>query len=276
MRYEPLGATGVEVHDLNLSKGVSTKEQAMLRSLLDDYQLLLFRGQDLSDKDHVRVMQYFGSVLDETFDGTRVSFVSNNREGAFVPEGRLLFHSDLAFCPEPLQANSLYAIKIPPGGTSTWFANAERAAACLGVDLAERVEGREALHLQDLRSQRSDRRFRDGEVPAEQPRTTHPVLWSHPRTGKPVLYVNELQTDSILGLTVLESEELLGELLAILYDSANVLEHSWQEGDLVIWDNVSLQHGRGEMPEHEERTHRRVVLGERGVVEQVPSFVPLV
>jgi taurine dioxygenase len=89
-----------------------------------------------------------------------------------------------------------------------------------------------------------------------------------------VLYVTELQTDSIVGLEPEESEEILAALFAHLYQSGNVLEHRWRVGDLVIWDNVSLQHGRPAMPTAEIRTHRRVVLGRRGVVEQVAGFQP--
>lgn len=277
MIAKPLNTVaGVEISGLDLSLPLERPDCQDLRALLDEHHLLLFRDQRLDDEDQVRVMECFGPVLDETFNGTRVSFVSNVREDGFVPEGRLLFHSDLAFCPEPLPANSLYAMVIPADGSPTRYANAERAAALLPDDLRQQVEGREALHLQDLRSQRSDRRFRDAEVPPEQPRTTHPVLWPHPRTGRTILYVNELQTDSIVGLPPEESEDLLQRLFAVLYDPSNVFEHRWSVGDLVIWDNFSLQHGRRHMPEREVREHRRVVLGERGVVEQVPSFVPLV
>ena len=265
---------GVEVEGLDVTRPLAPDAVEALRHLFDEYHLLLVRAQGLNESDHVRLLGYLGPVLDETFDGTKVSFVSNVGERAFVPEGRLLFHSDLAFCPEPLVANSLYAMDIPADGAPTRFANAERAAALLPAGLRARLEGLVALNLQDLRSQRSDRRFRSSWVPSDQPRAEHPVIRPHPRTGRPVLSVNELQTDALVGLDEAESERVLTRLFEHLYDAGNVFEHRWSVGDLVVWDNISLQHGRGEMPADAVRRHRRVVCGERGVVEQVAGFRP--
>ena len=39
------------------------------------------------------------------------------------------------------------------------------------------------------------------------------------------------------------SEALLRELFGCLYSPANVFEHRWEDGDLVIGDNIALQHG---------------------------------
>jgi alpha-ketoglutarate-dependent taurine dioxygenase len=37
--------------------------------------------------------------------------------------------------------------------------------------------------------------------------------------------------------------------------------HEWQEGDLVVWDNHAVQHGRPEVGDSEARTLRRVCVG---------------
>ena len=38
-------------------------------------------------------------------------------------------------------------------------------------------------------------------------------------------------------------------------------EHHWRNGDLVIWDNVALQHARPPIADGTRRTLRRVVCG---------------
>jgi alpha-ketoglutarate-dependent taurine dioxygenase len=43
-----------------------------------------------------------------------------------------------------------------------------------------------------------------------------------------------------------------------LYDPGNVYCHHWQVGDLVVWNNVALQHAREKLPGEGERTFRRV------------------
>jgi alpha-ketoglutarate-dependent taurine dioxygenase len=53
---------------------------------------------------------------------------------------------------------------------------------------------------------------------------------------------------------------------------ANAYEHEWREGDLVVWDNLALQHSRRAIPlSRGERTFRRVAVcaGGNGVQETV-------
>jgi alpha-ketoglutarate-dependent taurine dioxygenase len=59
-----------------------------------------------------------------------------------------------------------------------------------------------------------------------------------------------------------ESYALLDKLYTQhLYTKENLYEHHWQLGDLVIWDNLTLQHSRREAPLSKgERTMRRVTI----------------
>ena len=100
-------ALGVEVRGLDVSGPVLDGEVEQLRRLFDRYHLLLFRGQQLDAGDHVRLCGYFGGVPDPA------SLVSNVEPGGFHPEFKLVFHSDYAFVPHPLQGISLYALRSP-------------------------------------------------------------------------------------------------------------------------------------------------------------------
>jgi taurine dioxygenase len=46
------------------------------------------------------------------------------------------------------------------------------------------------------------------------------------------------------GMDDAASEALLEELFDHLYRPENVVEHHWRERDLVLWDNIALQHAR--------------------------------
>ncbi|MFI5042969.1 MAG: TauD/TfdA dioxygenase family protein, partial [Acidimicrobiales bacterium] len=255
MRVEPLcAALGVEVRGLDLSRPLSLGEQDELRAAYTTARLLLFRGQSIGVDDHVRLVRYLGPVLDEDHKG--VGYVSNVRPGGFVPEGRLFFHSDFAFTAEPCLGISLYALDVPAGCPTMW-ANAARAASQLPDDLRSAVVDASALHLFDLEFQRGDIRYREAELGPEgplAPRWVHPVLLRHPVTGDEVLYVNEMQTDRIVGLDAARSEDLLQRLRAILYDGSNTYSHDWSVGDIVVWDNVALQHARPIPPPAVPRT----------------------
>jgi taurine dioxygenase len=165
----------------------------------------------------------------------------------------------------------LYAMEVPESGTTTRFANASRAWQRLPESLRERIRGLTARHAFDLTTQRGDERYRFVDLPEREPRAVHPVAYPHPRTGTPVLYVSEMQTVRLLELDEAASDALLEELFAVLYAPDNVYEHRWQPGDLLLWDNLALQHARDPMPA-EPRTLRRITLATKGVQDQVDTY----
>ena len=69
-----------------------------------------------------------------------------------------------------------------------------------------------------------------------------------------------------------EGRALLRDLFDVMYDSSNVIDHHWAVGDLVLWDNISLQHGRPAFDLSESRTLQRVTLGEYTPAELVEGL----
>ena len=65
----------------------------------------------------------------------------------------------------------------------------------------------------------------------------------HPHTGRRALYVNDF-ADRIAGVNRDESDALLASLRAHLEASAPRYFHPWCSGDIVMWDNVGVQHRR--------------------------------
>ena len=174
-------------------------------------------------------------------------YVSNVRDDGIVREGALLFHSDFAFTPHPVATISLHALQVPPSGTSTLFADAAAASTLVPPELRARLADRRVVNVYDF-FRPDDKPMRIDEVDPRSPRTEHPVIGVHPRTGAAVVLANELHTDHIVGLPHVESDALLADLFDVMYSDANVVEHQWQSGDLVVWDNVALQHGRTRLP----------------------------
>lgn len=74
--------------------------------------------------------------------------------------------------------------------------------------------------------------------------TIKPIGLPHPRTGRKVLYVCQQTTESIEGLTGEESDAVLEALFDHIYADDKQYAHHWRERDLVIWDNISIQHAR--------------------------------
>jgi taurine dioxygenase len=85
---------------------------------------------------------------------------------------------------------------------------------------------------------------------------------SVPHTGKQALFVNEFNTSHIVeyGQDSEEGEELLQTLFHALYDNTNVYTLQYVKHDVVIWNNLAVQHARPARIDHNPRTFRRLVL----------------
>ena len=74
------------------------------------------------------------------------------------------------------------------------------------------------------------------------PPVTHPIVRTHPYTGRKCLYV---MRDDCTGIEEIEQDEAEG-LIAALADHIVkpqfIYRHQWRPGDLLMWDNCTVQH----------------------------------
>ena len=254
-------ALGAELHELDLTRPIEEADRTTLRQALLDHHLLLVRGQELSDDQHLAFAEVFGPIASE--GSGRVGIVSNVRPDGTLGVDRATWHSDYTFFPSPYEAISLYGLDIPAGGTQTWFANGVLAARDLPADLRRRVEGLQSRCVLafDSGSMTDGVRYQLGRRDDALAHQLRPVLWPHRVTGEPILAVWEQQTDALLPLNPDESTELLVELLSHLYRPDHQYVHQWAPSDLLLWDNHALQHARPAVGSEEPRSLRRVCVG---------------
>jgi len=100
--------------------------------------------------------------------------------------------------------------------------------------------------------------------------TVHDVVRANPETGRKYLFVNQAWTALIIGLGESEGRDLQEELNRHFYAAGEIYEHKWAEGDLVLWDNLAVQHARGEAGTG-IRTLQRVTITELGYEQQYPT-----
>ncbi len=181
------------------------------------------------------------------------------------PAGRneLPFHSDITFLEFPLAGISLYPQELPATSTSTTYVSNAVAWQQLPEPLQNELRHLKARHYFDA----SHHMGFDWPVLEY----WHPVCLAHPKTGQPLLFVTEHHVDRIETMTEVRSAEVLKELFATLYAAERRYEHIWRRGDLVIWDNLAIQHARTRAaePSQGKRIMRRVQLGRIGFIEQL-------
>ena len=90
-----------------------------------------------------------------------------------------------------------------------------------------------------------------------------PLVKPHPETGRSALFIGR-HAYGIPGLDPDESEALLDRLLSEACQAPRIYTHSWQVGDVVVWDNRAVLHRARPYDPRARRTmvHTRVA-GER-------------
>jgi alpha-ketoglutarate-dependent taurine dioxygenase len=243
-------AFGAEIRGFDTAQLHDPATCAQLQALFDTRSVLLFRDLDLEHADQVRLVKQLAGTQDRALDGAQDDravedswYVSNARPNSAAPFGRLQFHSDMMWSNQPCEVLSLYAVDVEAPSVPTTFASAINAWTTLPDDLRARVDGRRALH--------TAAEIRRGDVKdvlvskvEDAPSTVKPLDLPHPRTGETILYACEQMTKEVVDLPPDESEDLLEELFAHLYDPASLVHHEWRNGDLLVWDNLALQHAR--------------------------------
>jgi taurine dioxygenase len=259
-QLSPFGVDVVLTSTRNLDSGAASE----IRDLFQRDGLLLVRGLQLSHQEQIEFCRIIGPVCESPFENF---LVSNVAKDAHLGARELLWHNDVPYLPLPYLGASLHALQVDPGAVGTRFASGFRAYERLPQQLRDRVAGMNALQVRERVWDRPNRLtdLEPGDIC-----TVHPVVRTQGKTGRPYLFVNQDMTACIIGLSDSDSQALLDELYSYFYVEEDVYEHSWAEGDLVVWDNLAVQHSRGRVGEG-ARTLQRVSITELGYAQQYPT-----
>jgi alpha-ketoglutarate-dependent taurine dioxygenase len=267
-------AFGAEVIGLDPAKEFDDETRRILRQAFDERGALVFRGLDI-DKDYQDKLcrMLIGDEGPAPQVENRGSFFVSNKEGnGAAPYGRLLFHADMMWAEEPFQVLSLYASHVEPGSATTSVASGVYAWDHLPDDLRAKVEN---MHVLQMSGQAYNRGGEDLIRPhrMEERSAVTPIGRRHPRTGKLILYVSQQNTREVVEVPGDEGEALLQKLFAEVYAPERVYEHEWKDGDLLIIDNLAVQHARGNVErDGPTRTLRKVIAPIPKLKYEAPTY----
>jgi len=251
---------GVEVLGFEPRLPLDEETARTLRTAFDECGLLLFRDLqiDLASQNYLSQAMIGADLTGIDWrvvpENVREYYISNREERGGAPFGRLLWHSDMMWSESAFQLLGLYGVDVEQPSTPTLFVSATHAWDTLPSELRSRVEGRFAVHGHEgsyiQKESKMDSNLLVSSFAVNET-VRLPIGRRHPRTEKTILYVCQQMTQGIDGLPEEESQELLEALFQHLYASEeNVFAHQWRKGDLVLWDNLTLQHARPNL-EHE-------------------------
>ncbi|MBV9511800.1 MAG: TauD/TfdA family dioxygenase [Caulobacteraceae bacterium] len=259
LEIKPLRPFGAEI----AFGGADILDAAWRRDLvgaMHERDLLVARSIDLSPEAQIALMEIFGAVASD-----RHHNISTDPEAGVLGVDGLSFHADTFFAEIPYKYISLYAADVVDGASSTLFAGTARVLDHLPVQLWPLIA---SLEVRNTFLGKKGARAMDDQ--ADNPGVWRPLVWSAPRSGKRLLSASESHSIGLRGLDEAEADQLLETLFSLLYQASNVYEHPWRRGDLVMWNNFTLQHGRRRVADVGRRTLRRVTVADKLAHEQYP------
>ena len=262
---------GAEIAGIDLSRPLDERAFAQVSDAFFEHQVVVFRDQRLTPPQQIAFTRRFGELeqhvrKEHRLDGYPeilvVSNVLDERGRAIgVQDAGRFWHSDLSYKQVPSLLSALYAREVPArdgvvlGATS--FASTTAAYEALPGELQLRLQGLRNVHSYRYyrarnrqaqeKEQTGGRRVVQEHAPSEEqmasvPDAEMPVVRTHPVTGRKGLFINEAHSASVVGLPTEEGAALLAQLCAHIVRPEFRYEHQWRTGDLVMWDNVAVQH----------------------------------
>ena len=256
IEFKPLhDEFGARVTGVDLSAALADEDVAAIRDAMDEYSVLCFPDQQMTDDAHLAFTKnlgepepnhvIFGTTGEVNYFGTIGNVIdAENKKGNSDPHtryqsGNNVWHSDSSFRLVPAKFSINHAYEVPGEGGVTEFANQRLAYAQLPETMRSTIDALHVLH--DYVFSRSQVAPVDPNHAASLPPIEHKLVRTNPSNGRKNYYVGS-HARSIIGLSGIESRQLIDDLLECATTSESVYAHQWQVGDTVIWDNRCLMH----------------------------------
>ena len=250
------------VDGADLTQPFTAESFAPIQKAMDIYAVLIFKGPTLTQEQQIAFAQNFGTLEGDAILKTdrklriapQLADVSNLNENDQVYAhmdrrrmfnlGNQLWHTDSSFKRIPAKYSGLHAHSVVPEGGETQIADTRAAYDALPQRIKDQIEDLVSEH--SIFCSRAKLGFMDftDEERAALPPVHRPLVRTHPASGRKAIYVAS-HSSHILGMEVPDGKMLLRELIEHCTQREFVYTHTWEVGDLVIWDNrCTLHRGR--------------------------------
>ena len=280
LELKPLSPVlGAEILGLDLGRTLQARMFDAITQALLDYQVLVFRDQDLTEAQQIAFSRRFGevqvnpsgvgskgNVAPETYLLTNLD-EGGNPSGEHPDRGTLVWHTDGSWLAVPGKFTMLFGIEVPSEGGETMFASMYAAYDGLTPEENDRLSRLRAVHSIDYTRRRAGAAI----LPTEEqkraaPPVAHPIIRPHPETGRACVYLGE-HASHIEGVDYDPGHAMVEAINRQVTAPEFVYRHRWRKGDLVMWDNRCILHRAAEFDLARERRviRRTSVLGEAPV-----------
>ncbi|MDQ7957675.1 MAG: TauD/TfdA family dioxygenase [Rhodocyclaceae bacterium] len=247
---------GVEIQGITLLDIVcSDTLHRQVRELFEEHSVVVLRGQDVSDDIQATFARGFGA-LEKTKVGSGGAGTFYSRMNNIGPDGTVvapsdramliaranqLWHTDSSFKKLPALASVLSARVIPEDGGGTEFVSTRAAWAALPEARRAELQDLEVMHSYATSRDQIDPTMMGADERAALPPVTWRLTWRNPVNGRSSLYLAS-HAGGIAGMDEGRARALLRELMDFATAPQRRYVHTWQPGDVVMWDNRATMH----------------------------------
>jgi alpha-ketoglutarate-dependent sulfate ester dioxygenase len=251
LQLMPLTAKiGAQIDGIKLAADLQQDKIRAIHDALLRYKVIFFRNQDQLDEaaqeafarrlgtlvPHPTVPSYTGTDFVLEFDGSH----GGGRASTW--------HTDITFVENYPETSILRAVKVPPFGGDTVWANTVSAYAELPEPLRVLADRLWALHTNDydyagarFRVRLEDLHRHEHVFTKTVYETEHPLVRVHPETGERSLVLGHF-VKKLIGLNAADSAHLMAIFQSHITREENSVRWRWAERDVAIWDNRATQH----------------------------------
>jgi alpha-ketoglutarate-dependent taurine dioxygenase len=268
LKTRKLSTVGMEI------VGVGTTElleepglPSEVMELLEANGVLLFRGLHLDDDEQLRFASRLGEPVVRESPGWstehpgiyKIGLMEGANSDIYV-KGTFFWHMDGTINEIPPKASLLTARVLSGVGGDTSFTSTYAAYDRLSDEEKARFADVKVWHSPEAATRRveGERSPEFLERLRSEPVRLHPLVWTH-HDGRKSLVLGETASH-IEGMDEDEGAALLADLLERATESEYTYTHSWEVGDLVIWDNCGALHRVAPYDKDSGRVMHRVTL----------------
>ena len=279
-----------EFDDIDLKSALSNSEIIELNQALDEYGVLVFKNQTLTNEQQIEFSKVFGAI--ELAVGGNVTkekdrrlsleiadvsnldkdgniFTRNDRRRMFNL-GNRLWHSDSSYRKIPAKCSLLSCHSKPSYGGNTEFAFMPAAYDTLDDEIKNEIEELVTEHsLIYSRGLLGFSEFTEDERKVFTP-VRQALVRKNATTGRKSTYLSA-HIGTIVDWEMPEARDFIRELTEHATAREFVYTHEWTVGDLVVWDNRQCMHRvRPFKDTGEPRDMRRTTIaGEQETAKQI-------
>jgi alpha-ketoglutarate-dependent 2,4-dichlorophenoxyacetate dioxygenase len=244
-----------EVTGFSIRDGVGDGDFAAIERAFNDYGVLVFPEQPVSDAEQIAFSERFGpleaTLTGAVGTGTKLARISNllpdgskkdpASQLALFTRANLFWHTDSSFKPVPAMASLLSARILPKAGGDTEFASTRAAFEALPPETQARLEQMIAVHwIVTSRLKLSPDAVTEAQR-REMPPVQQALVRTNPVTGRKSLLIGSHVTH-IEGLPDDDALALNEELVRLATLPRHTYRHRWRPHDIVMWDNRAVLH----------------------------------